>query len=204
MLEIPRATKPLRDAVDLPSAKRILPDHGQLIRIALALFWSRGHHATSLKDLEAALDMRPGSIHAAFGSKAALVQEALAQSLSDADGPLAGLAAHVRGLGQQMAEAPPSRACMLMKTFVETMETDPTLRAAAEDMMRQTDADFADAFADAQARGDLPDGTDPAHLASRLQAEIFGLRAYAQRSEAEGRIAEMVEDVAQNLEGGRI
>ena len=44
---------------------------------ALHLFWQKGFHATSLKDLERTLDMRPGSIYAAFGSKDALFQEAL-------------------------------------------------------------------------------------------------------------------------------
>ena len=29
---------------------------------ALQLFWQKGFHATSLKDIEEALDMRPGSI----------------------------------------------------------------------------------------------------------------------------------------------
>ncbi|MGB2139878.1 MAG: helix-turn-helix domain-containing protein, partial [Psychrobacter sp.] len=36
---------------------------------AVKLFWHKGFHATSLKDIEQALDMRPGSIYAAFGNK---------------------------------------------------------------------------------------------------------------------------------------
>ena len=39
---------------------------------ALQLFWQKGFHATSLKDIEQALDMRPGSIYAAFGNKEGL------------------------------------------------------------------------------------------------------------------------------------
>ncbi len=75
---------------------------------ALQLFWEKGFHATSLKDLEKTLDMRPGSIYAAFGSKDALFQESLERyahlslieierTLQAHDSPLAGLAALMRG-----------------------------------------------------------------------------------------------------------
>ncbi|WP_238062442.1 helix-turn-helix domain-containing protein [Psychrobacter sp. Ps3] len=49
----------------------------QALEHAIALFWQKGFHATSLKDIEHALDMRPGSIYAAFGNKDGLFQEAL-------------------------------------------------------------------------------------------------------------------------------
>ena len=44
---------------------------------AMLLFWKQGYHATSMKDIEYALDMRPGSIYAAFGNKESLFNEAL-------------------------------------------------------------------------------------------------------------------------------
>ena len=47
-------------------------DREKVLDKALELFWAKGYHGTSLKDLEVALDMRPGSIYAAFGSKEAL------------------------------------------------------------------------------------------------------------------------------------
>ncbi|MDC9612019.1 TetR/AcrR family transcriptional regulator, partial [Pseudoalteromonas sp. GABNS16H] len=33
------------------------------------LFWERGYAGASMKQIEQALDMRPGSIYATFGSK---------------------------------------------------------------------------------------------------------------------------------------
>ncbi|MEP5174815.1 TetR/AcrR family transcriptional regulator, partial [Marinobacter alexandrii] len=45
---------------------------------AVALFWERGYHGSSMKQIEQALDMRPGSIYATFGSKDGLFSEALA------------------------------------------------------------------------------------------------------------------------------
>ena len=52
-------------------------DRDAVLKAAMELFWARGYHTTSLKDLERALDMRPGSIYAAFGSKEALFRAAL-------------------------------------------------------------------------------------------------------------------------------
>lgn len=186
-------------------------DRDEVVSKAQALFWAKGYRATSLKDLEAALNLRPGSIYAAFGSKEALFAEALRryggqsrdqvrQSLKAAKSPLAGLAAHVRALGCVRPEAVPSRACMLVKTLLETPDDDPVLRRQTEEMMQDMETEFAAAFAAARAAGELPDSADPDRLARRLQAEIFGLRAYAQRSDARDKVAQIAEDIAHDLE----
>ena len=44
-------------------------DRDTALAAAMDVFWEKGFHATSLKDLEAALEMKPGSIYAAFSSK---------------------------------------------------------------------------------------------------------------------------------------
>ena len=83
---------------------------------ALQLFWQKGFHAMFLKDIEKALDIRPGSIYAAFGSKEGLFQEALdyyartamaelERTLSKHRLPLLGLAAYLRLLGGIRDEA---------------------------------------------------------------------------------------------------
>ena len=94
-------------------------DREKVLDKALELFWAKGYHGTSLKDLEVALDMRPGSIYAAFGSKEGLFAETLRlyadrseqqfhQTMAAAETPLAGLAAHVRALGRQPSMPAPS------------------------------------------------------------------------------------------------
>ncbi len=186
-------------------------DRETALNQAMELFWSRGYSATSLKDIEAALDMRPGSIYAAFGSKEALFhcalalyaetgQNALEETLSTAPSPLEGLAAHVRGVGQLIQEQLPSRACMLVKTVLEMPEDDGVLRTAAEDMLRKIEAAFSKAFRQAQDAGQISKDKDPDLLASRLQAAIMGLRAYAQRSDAAARVQDLAEDIARDLE----
>jgi len=186
-------------------------DRDTVLQAAMELFWARGYHNTSLKDLEQALDMRPGSIYAAFGSKEALFcaaldryaslgQRNLAETLARAPSPIAGLATHVRMIGRLMSSTPPSRACMMVKTLLETPDDDPVLRRTVERMMREVEAGFADAFRDARRAGEIPPGSDPERLAARLQASIFGLRAYAQRSDAGDTTERLAEDIAQEIE----
>lgn len=189
-------------------------DRDKVLKAAMDLFWARGYHMTSLKDLERVLDMRPGSIYAAFGSKEALfraaldryaaagrsaLNEALAQSAS----PIAGLAAHVRMFGAITRGALPSRACMLVKTLLETPDDEPELRRSVEELMRQTETAFAEAFRAAQATGEIAPDADPEQLAARLQAAIFGLRAYAQRTDAATRVERIAEDIARDVEALR-
>ena len=88
--------------------KRARPyDRDTALDAAMHLFWRKGYHATSLKDLEAALAMKPGSIYAAFTSKEALYLAALERyflrsrdglraMLAAAASPLAALAGFLR------------------------------------------------------------------------------------------------------------
>lgn len=186
-------------------------DREAALERAMTLFWTRGYAGTSLKDIEAALDMRPGSIYAAFGSKEKLFSSALAlygetsraglsETMAQSATPLQGLAAHVRKLGQVLAAPSPNKACMVMKTLLEAPDEERVLQSAAEEMMRAVETVFAAAFEAARDAGEIPADSDPVRLATRLQSEILGLRAYAQRSDAGGRIEALAEDIARDLE----
>ncbi len=186
-------------------------DRDAVLNKAMALFWARGYHATSLRVLERALDMRPGSIYAAFGSKEALFRAALARyagngraaldaTLAQAPSPLAGLAAHVRLLGGVSNGTAPSRACMLVKTLLETPPDAPALRHAVEAMLRESEQSFAAAFRAARDTGEIAPDADPDRLATWLQAAVFGLRTYAQRSDTGDRVPRLAEDIARDIE----
>lgn len=181
---------------------------------ALHLFWQKGFHATSLKDLEKALDMRPGSIYATFGSKDGLFQEALERyarlGLAELDrtfqayeSPLAGLAAYLRALGGICDKELPSRACMLVKSLLELGERERIARDKAEALLAGMEARFVDRFAEAKEVGELDSRLDPVLLGRRLQAEIMGLRAFAQRDVDSAAVYALAEDMAQSLEALR-
>ncbi len=189
-------------------------DRTEALEKARDLFWRKGYHATSLKDLESALDLKPGSIYAAFGSKEGLFSEALLtyaetsrmqsdEIMDKASSPLAGLAAYARSLGGVCDTDVPSRACMLMKTVLEFPEGSGEIRSAAERLLSSVEARFTERFAAARDAGEIGRGTDPQRLARRFQADVIGLRAYAQRNAPPDAIRDLAEDIATGVEALR-
>ena len=175
---------------------------------ALQLFWQKGFHATSLKDIEQALDMRPGSIYAAFGNKEGLFQEALEyyarlglteleRVLSHHETPLLGLAAYIRQLGG-------SRACMLVKSLLELGAREQTALTKVEMLLAGMETRFIECFREAQNVGEMDSELDPVRLGRRLQAEVMGLRAFAQRDIESATVHALAEDMALSIEALRL
>lgn len=185
------------------------------LELALKIFWRKGFHATSLKDLEKALDMRPGSIYAAFGSKDALFQETLERyarialrelerTLSGYESPLSGLAAHLRQLGKLSEQELPCRACLLVKSVLELGEREQAARQKANELLTGMENFFTQQFTVAQQLGELDAGYDPARLGRRFQADVMGLRAFAQRDVSSASVHALAEDMAQSIEALRL
>ncbi|WP_298738265.1 TetR/AcrR family transcriptional regulator [uncultured Psychrobacter sp.] len=181
---------------------------------AIKLFWHKGFHATSLKDIEQALDMRPGSIYAAFGNKDGLFQEALdhyakasltelERILAHHQSPLSGLAAFIRQLGGIRDKDLPSRACMLVKSLLELGAREQEALQKVEKLLAGMESRFTECFVEAQRLGELDAELDPLRLARRLQAEVMGLRAFAQRDVDSAAVRALAEDMALSIEGLR-
>lgn len=180
-------------------------DRDALIDIARDLFWRRGWAGTSLKDLERALDMRPGSFYAAFGSKDALYGLALdkyaaqgAERLHEAAaqmGPLAALAGHPAHVIAVPDDA--MKACMLAKTLLELKPQDHDLAARADAHLAQMERVFATLFRAAQTAGEIGPQHDPDQLARRYQSDLLGLRVSAGRAGVNA--AALAEDIAAGL-----
>ena len=194
-------------------ARPAIHDRDEALARALLLFWAQGFHATSLKDIEKALDMRPGSIYAAFGSKEGLYRAALARYAADARAtldakvaaaadPLAGLAGFVRSMGGLRDCGLPSPACMLMKAVLE-LGPGPA-RDEAEALLTAMEQAFARNFAEARDAGLIAAEADPVLLAGGAQVEIAGLRAYAQRGAAPASLQSLADAAAARIEALRL
>ncbi|MFU1477756.1 TetR/AcrR family transcriptional regulator [Roseovarius sp. C7] len=189
-------------------------DRDTALDTALDLFWQKGYHATSLKDLEAALAMKPGSIYAAFTSKESLYLAALEQyftrnhsaietALACGTSPLRALADHLRTTARNATEAAPSQACMLVKTILNATAEDTAIAEAARLYLSRMGALFSKAFRHALDLGELPPETDIARLARRYQANITALRIEAEGGTDPQALAELAEDMAADLEALR-
>ncbi|MBO1517557.1 TetR/AcrR family transcriptional regulator [Psychrobacter halodurans] len=192
-------------------SRTALYNRQEALERALRLFWQKGFHATSLKDIEKALDMRPGSIYAAFGSKDGLFQEALdyyarlglaelERILNHHESPLLGLAAYVRQLGCVRDKALPSQACMLVKSLLELGAREQAALQKVEMLLANMESRFIEYFRAAQRLGELDSDLDATRLGRRLQAEIMGLRAFAQRDVDCAAVHALAEDIAVSIE----
>lgn len=161
------------------------------LNAALELFWSKGFHATSIKDLETALGMRSGSIYAAFKSKENLYalaleryfmasQMAFERDVLNAPSPLGGLVEMIRRTGRcgDMLQRP----CMLIKAVITATDDTAETAELARDYRNQMDCNMVEGFRKAQELGELPPETDVAELAHRYQTVVMGLQIEAQMS----------------------
>ena len=189
-------------------------DREATLQRATHLFWERGYHACSLKQLESALDMRPGSIYAAFGSKEALFRSALLayydrlvselkQVLEGSDAILTGLADYLRQLAREATEADtdqaPVAACMMVKTLLEVTPDTPELRDTINELFDRVEQDLTVLLESARDQGELPPETDCDRLARLWQAQIIALRTFAQRQDSSSAVKTLAEDMIQAL-----
>lgn len=178
---------------------------------ALSLFWQKGYHATSLKDLEGALQMKPGSIYAAFKSKEALYLAALdryfdrnlsvlAHLHDNAASPLSALAGFLRGFAGQALDDPNRQACMLVRTMLDMSQEEGVIGARAREHLDAMLDKITQIFAAAQQAGELPADADLPRLARRFQAEVTALRIEAHRGGDPAALVELAEDMAHDVE----
>lgn len=169
-------------------------DREDVVNRAMQLFWRRGFNGTSTRDLQEAIDMRPGSIYAAFGSKEGLFKEALQhysttmggllqEKVTEQGSPLAGLQNYIRCVVIERRDTAPSDMCMLVKTVAEITETNPELLKQSQALMKKTELCFAGLLEQAQIEGEIPGHKDPLLLAKYLQVQLIGLRTYLRSSQ---------------------
>ena len=180
-------------------------DRQTALNAALRLFWDKGFHATSLKDIEAALNMKPGSIYAAFKSKENLYALALKQyfdnsvaafqrDVLDASSPFDGLLAMMAALGQAPDGDPRRSTCMLIKAVITATEDTEKVADIARRYRWQMDANMDRAFERARDLGEIAPDTDTRALSRQYQTDMTGLQIDAQMNWDEDAFAAEVRD----------
>ncbi|BCE03733.1 TetR/AcrR family transcriptional regulator [Marinicellulosiphila megalodicopiae] len=156
---------------------------------ATQLFWSKGFHGTSMRNLQDAIDMRPGSIYASFGSKEGLFQESLnhyAQSsmtrldncLQETGSPIEAIKEFITETILNKQKPSPSSMCMLVKTIAELTEDQAELLTQAKTLLNKIETAIADLLEQAQQQGELSASKNPSRLARLLQMQLVGMGVY--------------------------
>lgn len=157
--------------------------------MALDTFWRCGFEATSIQVLCQAMDIQPGSVYAAFGSKRDLFVAALrsyaetvsadaVERINVAPSGMQGLRDYFEHLVDAMVDGRRRWGCLITNSLVELAERDPELAGMFERHLANLRTSFAGALARARAAGELRPGAGPesAHL---LVAVVQGMNVLA-------------------------
>lgn len=177
---------------------------------AMLLFWKQGYHATSMKDIEYALDMRPGSIYAAFGNKESLFNEALRTYgeqlieqytgfLFEGSDTIEGFRKVLITMVDECGKQKPSMACMVVKSLLELHTLDDADASTAISYIDRFENIFKEAFLLAKERGQLGPDEDPERLAVLYQATLIGVTTYAHRGLEKTALNQLVEDALERV-----
>lgn len=179
-------------------------DRREVLESATRLFWQKGYHGTSTRDIQQATNLKPGSIYAAFGSKSGLFSEVLhfyadsmteqlSQTLSEYSSITAGLQAFMRYVILEGGDDAPSELCLLAKSLSELEEEEAELLCETRKLLAATEQCFQGALSQAVANGELPADTDIAQAARQLQVQLIGLRSYLRATGDRDAVAALIQ-----------
>lgn len=187
-------------------AKSTQFDRQEVVDKAMSLYWQKGFHATSMRNLQDEVNLRPGSLYAAFGSKEGLFKEALKNYTrigleqldhcrSEHDSPLEAMKAFVKLQVIDTQVKAPNGMCMLAKTLGElTTEHEQLLEVTKQHLGEISDG-FAKLLKQAQDRGEISTVKDAYQLAEYIQVQIAGLRVFAKINNDQDKLEAMIEDI---------
>ena len=192
-------------------ARPIQFDRVAVLEKAMQTFWERGYCATSMAQLVAATELKPGSLYAAFKSKEGLFLAVLdhygersvariQQALAESGSPLVGVRTYFCKLAEDLEASHARRSCLLVNTVLELARRDETIRERVNGHFTAIEARFLDALKAAQASGELSPDKDPASLAAFLMTSIWGLRVLGGTAPSQKRTQAVVNEILLRLD----
>ena len=164
-------------------------DRGQVVADAMKLFHEKGFLGASTRDIQEAVNLRPGSLYSSFKNKegifaealehyAAQMKEYLHDGLEEADTIIGGLELFVRKIVIEQAKCGTPSACLVMKTHNELGQQGGELSEQCEKMALMFEQYFAEIFNEAQKKGEVSTDEPPETLGKLFQVQLTGLRTY--------------------------
>jgi TetR/AcrR family transcriptional repressor of nem operon len=164
-------------------------DVGEVLDMALEMFWQRGFDGTSIQALCEITNLQPGSVYAAFGSKRDLFVAAVrryietvsaeaVERVNGAPSGLQGLREYFAHLIDAMVDGKRRWGCLITNSLVELAVRDPDLAGMFQLHLAHLQTSFAAALARARAEGELRPGAGP-ESAGMLVALVQGMNVMA-------------------------
>ncbi|QYZ67414.1 MAG: hypothetical protein OI74_13485 [Gammaproteobacteria bacterium (ex Lamellibrachia satsuma)] len=170
-------------------ARPIEFDRETALQDAMLLFWRRGYHNTSVRDLTEATRLQPGSLYGAFDNKRSLflysldyyageLKRFVDAVLNSDEPPLVRIRLFFEHLLDETAADPEGKGCLLVNTLLEVPAEDAEINQRVIEALEYVEKRFCQVLTEALERGELASGKDPSTLAQLLMTGIFGLRVY--------------------------
>lgn len=165
-------------------------DAATALDAAVGVFWRRGYRATTTRELERALGVGQSSMTAAFGSKAdlldaalaryqALLEEALIEPLRRGPGGLEAIDAFVAGLSDWHVRDG-VRGCMIGRLMAEGAGAEPRVAARVGEYRRSLRGALQAALGRAVAAGEIPPDDDLEARRDLVVAVVLGMNLAVQ------------------------
>jgi len=182
----------------------------QALEKSMHLFWDQGYCNTSLQQLSEGMDMRPGSLYAAFKNKRTLFIEALQlyfersamtfqQRLNSKPGAIASIHYFFARLVDDLAQDTSGRGCLMINTATELADQDAEIRDLLGNMFARHEQAFMEKLQQAQQAGELAADRDPRALAQFLLMTVRGMRVYSQTNHSRAEFQQLADTALSTL-----
>lgn len=165
-------------------------------------FWKHGYAATSIRTLSDELEVLPGSLHAAFGSKRALFLRSLqgfaemsrssVEPLATSETPLAAVRRLLESVLDAAREAP-GRGCMLGNTAIELLPRDEEAREIVHSGLRAFEHGIEGGLLAAQHAGEIRCDIDCRSHAQLIVTLVQGLHVTARAELAPENLRDVID-----------
>lgn len=182
-------------------ARPKLHERDETLRKALDFFWKNGFSGGSTRELGQALDMHPGSIYSAFGSKEGLCLEVLElygkQSHEWFSHRLAE-AGFFEGLKMYLTDVVIDKkhpcTCFVAKTLSSHLESEQNLVERAKELMEEFRRELRSRVEEAQQAGEIGSGVDLESFATLVQVQLMGVRSFADSVDERAALEKAIEE----------
>jgi TetR/AcrR family transcriptional regulator, transcriptional repressor for nem operon len=169
-------------------------DRDNALAALLWLLWSKGYDAATQEEMLAATGLSSSTLYRSFGTKADILESALALYLAWADEMFAPLEHGRRGVAdvhaffdhlQAQFGGPMSTAgCLVWNTMQNPISGDPRIKTLTERHMQRLRRGLTAALQRAVDAGELPPSA-PKYLADALRAGVLGVQARGRAGDIE-------------------
>lgn len=178
-------------------------DPSEAMREAMAAFWERGYHATSVNDLLAEMKLNRGSLYGTFGDKKKLFlaslaeyekesREAMRQTLEQPGSARAAIQQWAFETATVCAGEAGLKGCLGVKAAMEMAPQDSEVAEWVRSVTRARDQLVAKAVRRGQAEGEINAGLDPRTIARCLNTMLAGLKVRGTAAPSDREVREVV------------